>query len=119
MSEGSPFGDSANRGTSTNEPNIAKPEISAVMFVSSTGRSVSTRMSISGSSVWSSSTTQRTALTADTANSPSVAGDIQPQLEPSDRATSSVTRTTDMRIAPGTSILELDRTGDSGTKRWT
>ena len=102
-----------------NDPNIAKPEMSAVMFVSSTGRSESTRMSISGSSTWSSSTTQSTAQTAESANSPSIAGDVQPQLAPSDSASRNVTRTTDIRAAPGTSMREVERTGDSGTNRCT
>ena len=56
------------------------------MLVSSTGRSESTRMSISGSSTLSSSTTQSTAQTAENANSPRVAADVQPQLAPCDSA---------------------------------
>src|SRR6187455_1675954 len=102
-----------------NEPNMAKPDISAVMFVSSTGRSESTRMSISGSSTLSSSTTQSTAQTAEKANSPRVAADVQPQLAPSDSARRNVTRTTDIRAAPGTSMREVERTGDSGMNRCT
>ena len=98
---GSPPGASTKRGTSTNDPNIAKPEMSAVTFVRSTGRSASTRMSISGSSTRSSSTTQSTAPTAENANSPRVAADVQPQLSPSESASRKVTRTTDKEHGAG------------------
>ena len=74
-------------------------------------------MSISGSSTLSSSTTQSTAQTAESANSPSVAADVHPQLAPSDSASRNVTRTTDISTAPGTSMREVERTGDSGMKR--
>ena len=103
-----------------NDPNMANPEMRAVTLVKSTGRSESTRMSISGSSTWSSSTTQATAPTTESANSPSAAGDVHPQLAPWDSASKNVIEDDrHQRPRPGTSMREVERTGDSGMNRRT
>ena len=76
-------------------------------------------MSMSGSSTLSSRTTQAIPARTDTAKRPSTAGDVQPQLSPSESPRRNVASIAEKRIAPGTSTRDCERTGDSGTKRWT
>ena len=76
-------------------------------------------MSMSGSSTLNSRTTQAIPARTDTAKRPSTAGDVQPQLSPSERPRRNVASIAEKRIAPGTSTRDCERTGDSGTKRRT
>ncbi len=100
-------------------PNIAKPAMSAVMFVRSTGRSRIIRMSTIGSATRSSTAIQARRSTALASISPRKGADVQPQFSPSVSATRSETSAPARRTAPGTSTRVRDLIGDSGTYLWT
>jgi hypothetical protein len=104
-----------NCGTSTNVPNIAKPAISAVVFVRSTGRWLIIRMSTIGSATRNSVRIQVASSTALAAISPRNGRDVQPQLSPSVSATSRETSAPASNTAPGMSTRVRDLIGDSGT----
>ena len=79
-------------GSRTNVPNIAKPAISAVMFVNRIGRCASMRMSTSGSRRAARAKPHTTSSTAAGAEQPRMRADDQPQRSPSVSATSSAIR---------------------------
>jgi hypothetical protein len=87
-------------GTSTNVPNIANPETSAVMFVKRISRLASMRMSTIGSSTCNSAIPHASSSTTAAAASPSVRPDVQPQFSPSVSATSIAISPPDMSVAP-------------------
>ena len=76
-------------------------------------------MSISGSSTRSSSTTQSDGGDGREREQPEDRRRRPAPAPPSESASRNVTRTTDIRTAPGTSIRAVERTGDSGTNRCT
>ena len=96
-------------------PNIANPAMSAVVFVSNTGRWLIIRMSTIGSATRSSVRIQLRGDTALASISPRNGADVQPQLSPSVSATSSETSAPASSSAPGMSSRVRDLIGDSGT----
>ena len=86
----------------------------AERLVVHTGRSRSMVMSTRASATRVSTTIQAPAITTEAASRPSVAADVQPQLEPSLTATSSATSQPASSTPPGQSILPGLRIGDSG-----
>ena len=102
-----------------NEPNIATPMRKPVMFVASTGRSASTRMSTSGWLRRSSNATK----TPRTATPPSSATIVLPEPQPHafafEMPSSSAASPSESSAAPAQSIRVRSRAGEAGTTRWT